>query len=289
MALAYASNDLEGTLVNTNLLRDLMNQTWTRNACLFAVSSVLLVTTSGERIVAQDTAVPKQDADVGDKLAPVQKITAKVVPVIDAINDAMQPFIDHGEISGVVTLVGHRGEVVHLGALGLANLELNTPMRARSTFAIASMTKPITATALMVLVEEGKVSLDDPVSKYLPKFANLTLKNGDPLARGITIRDAVTHTSGLGGTQTFQGSLAEFVDGLADRPLDFQPGTKWKYSPGMNVVGRIIEVVSKQPFEDFLKERIFKTIADDQHDVRADTSATKDARSSVRPEQGRRD
>ena len=197
-----------------------------------------------------------QDKSVVATPSAAEPATRKA-PVIESINTALQPFVDSGEISGVVTLVGHEGAVVHVGALGLANLESEKPMRGTSTFSIASMTKPIAATALMILVEEGKVNLDDSVSKYLPAYANLTLKGGEAPKREITIRDAVTHTSGLSGKQTFPGTLAEFVDSLAKQPLDFEPGSKWQYSPGLNVVGRIVEVVAEQPFEQFLQERIF--------------------------------
>jgi CubicO group peptidase (beta-lactamase class C family) len=102
--------------------------------------------------------------------------------------------------------------------------------------------------------------VDDHVSKYLPEFANVKLKNGESPGREITIRDAITHTSGLAGDQVFRSSLAEAVDQLAKRPLAFPAGSKWQYSPGLNVAGRIIEVVSGQPFEDFLEERIFEPL-----------------------------
>ncbi|MCA9264212.1 MAG: beta-lactamase family protein [Planctomycetales bacterium] len=178
-------------------------------------------------------------------------------PVLPAVTSAMQKFVDDGTVSGVVTLVARNGKIVHLQALGASDLESGTPMKNGTLFSIASMTKPIVATALMILVDEGKVSLDDPVSKYLPKFADAKLGGGVALSRPLTIKDLMTHTSGLGGNQVFSGTLAAEADRLAARPLDFQPGTKWQYSPGLNVVGRIIEVIAEQPLQDFLQQRIF--------------------------------
>ena len=178
-------------------------------------------------------------------------------PAIASIDTAMQGFVDAGVASGVVTLVARDGEIVHLSAVGLSDLEAEKKMRPSSLFSIASMTKPITATSAMILVEEGKLNLDDKVSKYLPAFANCKLKDGSKPSREITIRDAITHMSGLNGKQTFAGSLAEAVDEIATRPLAFDPGTKWQYSPGLNVVGRVVEIVAKQPLEQFMKERIF--------------------------------
>ena len=144
-------------------------------------------------------------------------------------------------------------------AAGLADVDSKRPMQKDTMFCIASMTKPITSTALMILCEEGRLALTDPASKYIPAFANVKL-NGKPPARPITIFDCITHTSGVGGSQQNKGTLAETVDALADQPMHFEPGTKWQYSPGVTVCGRIVEVVAGVPFEDFLDERIFKPL-----------------------------
>jgi CubicO group peptidase (beta-lactamase class C family) len=184
----------------------------------------------------------------------------KAPPTFPAIDAAMRQFVDAGEISGAVTLVAHDGEIVHLGAVGLANVEAEKAMKPGTLFAIASMTKPIAASAIMILQDEGKLSVDDKVSKYLPAFAAVKLQTGEAAAREITIRDLLTHTSGLAGNQVFSGSLAAVVDELARRPLAFQPGTRWQYSPGLNVAGRIVEVVSRQPLEEFLQQRIFEPL-----------------------------
>ena len=109
----------------------------------------------------------------------------------------------------------------------------------------------------MILQDEGKLSVDDKISKYLPEFKNVKLKDGSDPEREITIRDAITHTSGLAGNQVFASSLKDSVAQLAKKPLSFQPGKKWQYSPGLNVAGRIVEIVAEKPFEVFVQERIF--------------------------------
>ncbi|MEM8667897.1 MAG: serine hydrolase domain-containing protein [Planctomycetota bacterium] len=179
------------------------------------------------------------------------------LPAIESINASMQKFVDEGQISGVVTVVGNKGKIVHLGAVGYADLQSEKEMRPFKLFAIASMTKPITATAVMILKEEGKLNLDDKVSQYIPAFKDVKLRDGTAPEREITIRDAITHTSGINGDQVFRTTLKDAVDEIATRPLAFQPGSKWQYSPGMSVAGRIVEIVAEKPFEEFVKERIF--------------------------------
>jgi CubicO group peptidase (beta-lactamase class C family) len=168
----------------------------------------------------------------------------------------MQQFVSAHQIAGAVTLVGHEGRIVHLAAVGAADQEQHRPMSVDSMFRVMSMTKPITATAVMILVDEGKLSLDDPVEKFIPAFADAKLKNGEPV-QGLTIRHLLTHTSGLVGDQTCKDSLEATASLLAARPFGFQPGEKWEYGPSLNVCGRIIEVVTGQRYEDFLAQRIF--------------------------------
>lgn len=169
----------------------------------------------------------------------------------------MQKFVDAREISGAVTLIGQKGKIVHLSAVGLSDIDRNKPMKKNAMFSIASMTKPIVATGVMILQDDSKLNVDDKVSKYIPAFADMKLNSGEAAAREITIRDCITHTAGLTGNQIFAGSLGEAIDALAARPLGYQPGDKWQYSPGLNVAGRIIEIVSDQPLQDFLHARIF--------------------------------
>ena len=185
----------------------------------------------------------------------------------------MRSFVAQGRTAGIVTLLGYRGQVVHADAAGYQNLELKTPMRLDSLFQIASMTKPITAVAVMMAEEDGWLTVLDPVEKYLPEFKDLKVKDGNTLvkaARPITIRDVLTHTSGMGGDYpnavgdflTFyrkrDTTLAEAVKLFAQHPLEVQPGTKWIYSnTGIAVAGRIVEVVTGKSFDQFLAERLF--------------------------------
>jgi CubicO group peptidase (beta-lactamase class C family) len=176
----------------------------------------------------------------------------------------MQQAVDEHEIAGAVVLVAYRNRVTWHDAVGFADLKDRIPMRPNSLFAIASMTKPITAAAVMILQDEGKLSIDDPVSKYIPQFAAAALASGPP-KRQVTIRDMLTHTSGLGGSQQNEGTLKETLEKLAKRPLDFEPGTKWQYGPGLTVCGGVVEVVSGMPFEEFLAKRIFEPL--NMHDT----------------------
>lgn len=202
-------------------------------------------------------------------------------------------FIDRkmaaGEVSGGVTLVARNGRIVHLKAQGVADLESRRPMQKDSIFRIASMSKPVAAVALLIVLEEGKVRLDDPVSKYLPSYRGMKVAVPLPRAAGapgaaaapgyylmpadreITVLDVLTHTSGLmSGANGNAGGQAAFarrheiglkwVDNLgADTVLEFQPGTRWAYSPvaGLDVVGRIVEIASGQSFNEFLRARLF--------------------------------
>ena len=118
-------------------------------------------------------------------------------PVIDSVTEVIQSYVTKGRASGAVTLVAHQGKVVHFDAVGLRDIASEKAMQRWSRFAIASMSKPITATAVMILQEEGKLNINDPLDKYLPEFTEVRLKNGDPVGRKLTIRDALTHTSGI--------------------------------------------------------------------------------------------
>jgi len=157
-----------------------------------------------------------------------------------------------------VNLVADGEKILHLSATGLADIDKNLPMATDSVFWIASMTKPITATAVMMMQEEGKLSVDDPVSKYLPEFT------GDKA--GITIKQCLTHCSGLSdvtGEET-KGvtTLKELVPVFTAKPLVFPPGSKWQYcQTGINTVARVVEVVSGKAFPEVLQERLFTPLA----------------------------
>lgn len=208
-------------------------------------------------------------------LAPVRgDDTGKLGP----IRPAMQAFVDQQEVSGVVTVVGRKDGILSYEAVGNRNLEPKQPMSRDTLFRIASMTKPITAIGIMVLVDEGKLKVEEPVETYLPEFQgqmlvaardkdSVTLKKP---ARPIQVRDLLTHTSGLPGAPPpgiadlyvkRQHTLAEGVMAFSQRPLDFEPGSKWSYcNTGIDTLGRIIEVVSGQPYEEFLRKRIFEPL-----------------------------
>jgi CubicO group peptidase (beta-lactamase class C family) len=192
------------------------------------------------------------------------------------IRPRMQAFVDRGEIAGAVTVVGRHDAVLNVTVVGSRDLEKHKPMSEDSIFRIASMTKPITAIGIMMLVDEGKLSVKDPVEKYLPEFKGQLLvasRDNDAgietlkkPARPITVRDLLTHTSGLPGWppgladvyQKRNRTLAEGIIAISQRPLDFEPGAKWAYcNTGIDTLGRIIEVVSGQKYEDFLHDRIF--------------------------------
>lgn len=174
-------------------------------------------------------------------------------PRLPGVSARMQSFVDREEIAGAVTLVSKDGKIVHLDAVGWADLENRKPMTTESVFAIMSMTKPVAAVAALLLCDEGKLELDEPIAKHLPEFSD-----GD--RKSITLRLLLSHTSGLGGNQQNEGTLAESARAFAKRPLGFEPGSKWAYSPGISVAGRLVEVASGQPFDKFLDERIFQPL-----------------------------
>jgi CubicO group peptidase (beta-lactamase class C family) len=191
------------------------------------------------------------------------------------IRETMQRFIDRKEISGVVALVGRSDGIVATEAIGRRDIEADLPMTPETIFRIASMTKPITAIGIMMLADQGKLEVDDPVEKHLPEFKGQMLvasRSDDAITlkkppRPITLRDLLTHTSGLPGMPPpglsdlyakRNRTLAEAVPAYSQRPLDFEPGTKWAYcNTGIDTLGRVIEVVSGQSYEAFLKDRLF--------------------------------
>lgn len=180
-------------------------------------------------------------------------------PEIPAVTAAVKEFVEKKEITGVVTIVATRDKIVHLSAVGQADTA-GTPMAVDTMFWIASMTKPITASAIMMLQDEGKLSVDDPVEKYLPELADL--KTVDGKSGKLTLRHLLTHTSGLAEATNEQAvaakTLAELIPHFAKKPLQFEPGSKWQYcQSGINSLGRIVEVVSGQTFPEFLQKRFF--------------------------------
>jgi len=202
---------------------------------------------------------------------------------LERIATAVQHNIDDKRIAGAVTLVARRGRVVWFKPQGMMDREAGKPMQPDTMFRICSMTKPITSLAVMMLYEEGRFLLEDPISKYLPEFKNPKVlvkpASGEPYSipatREITIRDLLRHTSGLtyqwnetlgpmyaaanvaSGILPYNGTIEESVKRLAGVPLLFNPGERWEYSLGVDVLGRFVEVVSGKPLDEFFRTRIF--------------------------------
>jgi CubicO group peptidase (beta-lactamase class C family) len=181
-------------------------------------------------------------------------------PKLSGIDSAMQEMVAKNEIAGAVTMVVTRDKLLHLETTGFADVAAKTPMTPETLFWIASMTKPITGTAILMLQDEGKLNVADPVAKYLPEFANLKTPSGKPA--NLTIRQILTHTSGLGeasGPAAQQAkTLADLVPLWLAAPMQYEPGEKWRYTQsGINAAARIVEVVSGMTFDAFLQKRLF--------------------------------
>jgi CubicO group peptidase (beta-lactamase class C family) len=196
--------------------------------------------------------------------------------------------IASGQLAGAVTIVGRRGKVAYHAAQGVANLESKQPLSTASMFRIASMTKPIVGTAIMTLVEEGRLHLSDPIERYIPQFKNMkvAVPSGDtggsslpkyttePSRRPITIKDLLTHVSGLVSGPISQAdiervarkegeTLADYIPRLGSTVLEFQPGSRWAYSPGagFETLGRIVEIASGERLDRYLRGRILDPLA----------------------------
>ena len=228
--------------------------------------------------------------------------TASVVPEsvglcserLERLDDLFRAYVDNGDVAGAATLIARRGRVAHLGTFGMAHREEGRAMAADTLFRIASMTKPITSVAVMMLVEEGRVLLNDPVERYLPEFSDVKVleRVGDEGAfrlidpvRPMTVRHLLTHTSGLtygdaegnevmasyyrvaniagsfGGAETLAAAVAR----IGRLPLPFHPGEKWAYGFSTDVLGRLVEVVSGVDLAEFLQTRILHPLG--MHDT----------------------
>ena len=203
---------------------------------------------------------------------------------LDRLHRGMQAFVDRHEAGGIVTIVVRQDKVVDVHAVGYQDVESKSPMKTDTIFRIASMTKPVTAVAVLMLYEEGKLQLNDPVSRYIPAFRTMRVANADGTTvnaqRQITIRDLLTHRSGISygflnngavgnayrtagvtdGLAASTMTTAQGIDLLAAQPLMAQPGTAWNYSLGFDVLGRVVEAVSGMPFQKFMEDRIFKPL-----------------------------
>jgi CubicO group peptidase (beta-lactamase class C family) len=210
--------------------------------------------------------------------------------VVADLRAVMQKFIDSQRITGAVAAVARNNRLFYFEAQGLRNTETGTPLQKDDLFRMASSTKVVVAVAILILMEEGKLSIDDKVSRFIPGFEDLQVaetpatgeapaaKNFVPMQREVTIKDLLTHTSGLGSSGfpdsrpingqskkiifTPDDTLASFIPRLALASLDFQPGSRFSYSPvmGFDVLAYIVEVVSGQPADVFMRERIFEPL-----------------------------
>jgi CubicO group peptidase (beta-lactamase class C family) len=205
---------------------------------------------------------------------------------LERIGTAVQHDIDDKRIAGAVTLVIRRGHVAWFKSLGMMDREAGKAMQPDAMFRICSMTKPITSVAVMMLYEEGRFLLEDPVSKYLPEFKNPKVlvkpASGEPYSipatKEITVRDLLRHTSGItyqwngdlgpmyesagvaSGLLQYEGTIGDSVKHLAAQPLLFNPGSRFEYSLGVDVLGRLVEVLSGKPLDEFFRTRIFEPL-----------------------------
>jgi len=182
---------------------------------------------------------------------------------IPAVAERMKEAVAQNEVAGAVTLVANKEKILHLDATGRGDLSSETPLSRDAIFWIASMSKPITGVAVMIMQDEGKLSIDDPVQKYIPEFANY--KNADGQKATITIKHLLTHSSGMpeATAEEMKSShtLAELIPHFLNKPLQFAPGSKWQYcQSSINTAGRIVEIVSGQSFDQFVQERIFNPL-----------------------------
>jgi len=240
-----------------------------QNVCCLAGVAFLLLTGTGLQAKEIKRANPESVGMSSDRLA-------RIAP-------AMQRYIDAQLTPGVITAIVRKGKLVHFEVQGDMDVEAGKPMREDAIFRIASMTKPITSAALMMLWEEGHFQLRDPVSKFIPAFADVKVSStGDAsgntgelvdLQRPIQIRDMLTHTAGLannyvGNVSAYREAMggerprdnAELIKKLVEIPLNYQPGEAWQYSVATDVVGRLVEVISGMSLDEFFTRRIFEPL-----------------------------
>jgi CubicO group peptidase (beta-lactamase class C family) len=197
--------------------------------------------------------------------------SAQNSPASTALDTSLRSAVERKDVPGVVALITDRKGVIYQGAFGVADVATGRPLTSDALFRIASMTKPVTSLALMQLVEQGKIGLDDPAEKYLPELANPQVIESFDAATGAyqlrpaskvpTVRQFLTHTSGMGYPFT-SAILRDFKPRAGETyplggPLLFDPGTRWHYGTSLDVVGRLVEVVSGQKLEDYFREHIF--------------------------------
>jgi CubicO group peptidase (beta-lactamase class C family) len=200
------------------------------------------------------------------------------------LTKGMQAFVDQGRLAGVVTMVTRHGKVVEFDALGKRDIESNSPMQKDSIFRIYSMSKPITGVAMMILFEEGKWQLNDPISKYIPEFKDLKVwsraANGNVVMKAPdhapTMRELMSHNAGFtygifsetpvdklqrdADPLNINNTLDEFIKRMAKVPLNAEPGSEWHYSVSVDIQGYLVQKLSGMPFDKFIEERVFKPL-----------------------------
>ena len=199
---------------------------------------------------------------------------------LEKIAPALQKYVDKGQTPGFVTVIARKGKIAHFETIGMQDIENKKPVKPDTIFRIYSMSKPITSVAVMVLYDEGRIQLDDPVENYIPAFKDMKVFNNaqtkaHAAKNKMTIKHLLTHTSGLtygwgdrpvdklyAKLKVFEpdSTLAEKVEKLSNIPLVFEPGKRWKYGVSTDVLGYLVEVVSEMPFEEFLQTKIFKPL-----------------------------
>jgi CubicO group peptidase (beta-lactamase class C family) len=200
------------------------------------------------------------------------------------LSAGMKELVDQGRLAGVVTMVSRHGKVVEFDAAGKRDIASNSPMQKDSIFRIYSMSKPITGVAMMILFEEGKWQLNDPVAKYIPEFANLKVYGTDAAGNmvmkdqvhPVTMRELMSHSGGFtygifsntpadklqreADVLNINNTLDEFIKRMAKVPLNAQPGTEWHYSVSVDIQGYLVQKLSGMPFDEFLEKKIFKPL-----------------------------
>jgi CubicO group peptidase (beta-lactamase class C family) len=255
---------------------------------LFAVAALWLAAVLHVDPPAVRAATPRPASDAAATSATAKPETVGMsAERLARIGPAMQRYIDAKLVPGTVTLVARKGKIVHLEARGQRDVASGAPMTTDVIFRIASMTKPITSVALMMLYEEGKFLLNDPITEWMPEYAEPKVAEAIaetasgpgyrlvPALRPITVRHLLTHTAGF--ANTYLGpfkkevekaserakpdeTIGDFVTRFAALPLNYQPGTKWEYSRATDHVGRLVEILSGQTLDAFLRERIFEPL-----------------------------
>jgi CubicO group peptidase (beta-lactamase class C family) len=181
-----------------------------------------------------------------------------------AIHPAMEEAVKAKQAAGIVTLVMEKGKIIHHDAAGMADIAKGRPMEKDALFWIASMTKSVNGAAILCLVDDGKLSLDEPASKWLPELANVTVEGGAKPEKPITLRMLLSHTAGIAfpSRKPTDGaiSLKSYVASLIKTPLAFRPGSAYEYGFGPTVAGHILEIVSGMKYEDFLRTRLFEPL-----------------------------